>query len=110
MHISGSIRAGTLLATLAATAAHAQGDASAGRQKFYTCAGCHAVPGYSNTYPAYHVPKLGGQNADYLVAALKEYRSGDRPHPTMHVQATALSDQDLEDIAAFLAGAPAKQR
>ena len=69
--------------TVCATSAQAAGDAAAGKVKAYTCMGCHGVPGYNNVYPEYHVPKLGGQNADYVAAALKEYRSGDRPHPTM---------------------------
>jgi cytochrome c553 len=92
-----------------APAAHAAGDAAAGKQKAYTCFGCHGIPGYTNAYPTYRVPKLGGQNADYIVAALKEYKSGDRPHPTMHAQAGVLSEQDMEDIAAFLSTAPAKE-
>lgn len=83
------------------------GDAAAGRLKASTCMGCHGITGYNNVYPTYRVPKLGGQHAEYIVAALKEYRSGDRPHPTMHAQASTLSDQDIEDIAAFLSHAPA---
>jgi len=48
---------------------------------------------------------LRHQNAEYLVAALQEYRDGTRPHATMHAQASSLSDQDIEDIAAYLQGA-----
>jgi cytochrome c553 len=91
------------------TAAQAAGDAAAGQKKAYTCMGCHGVPGYNNAYPEYHVPKLGGQNADYITSALKEYKSGDRPHPTMHDQALTMSDQDIDDIAAYLSKAPAKK-
>ena len=91
------------------SAANAAGDPAAGRQKAYTCFGCHGIPGYTNIYPEYRVPKLGGQNADYIVAALKEYKSGDRPHPTMHDQAMSLTDQDMENIAAYLSTAPAKE-
>jgi len=69
----------------------------------YTCLGCHAIADYRNAYPDYHVPKLGGQHADYIVAALSEYRSGARPHPTMRSQATPMDDQTLRDIAAFFA-------
>ena len=49
----------------------AEGDASAGKIKAFTCMGCHGVAGYNNAYPTYHVPKLGGQHAAYLVAALQ---------------------------------------
>ncbi len=75
--------------------------------KFYTCYGCHGIANYRNAYPDYSVPKLRHQNAEYLVAALQEYRDGTRPHATMHAQASSLSDQDIEDIAAYLQGAAA---
>lgn len=99
-----------LTATLmCATVAQADGDPAAGRQKFYTCVGCHGIPNYNNAYPAYRVPKLGGQNAEYIANALKEYKSGERSHPTMHAQAMSLSDQDIADIAAYLSTAPEKK-
>jgi cytochrome c553 len=85
-------------------AAHAAGDPLAGEKKFYTCYGCHGVENYKNAYPDYSVPKLRHQTAAYIIAALHEYRNGDRPHPTMHAQASSLSDQDIEDIAAYLQG------
>ena len=80
------------------------GDPSAGKNKFATCTGCHAIPGYTNAYPNYHVPRLGGQHPDYIAAALKAYQTGDRSHPTMHANAFSLSEQDIRDIAAYLAG------
>ncbi len=79
----------------------AAGDAEAGRYKADTCLGCHALPGYTNAYPTYHVPKLGGQHPEYLVAALKAYKAGQRDHATMHANAWNLSEADMEDIAAF---------
>jgi cytochrome c553 len=68
-----------------------------------TCKGCHGIPGYFNANPAYHVPKLGGQNADYLEVALQGYRRGTRGHVTMQAQASTLSDQDIADVAAYFA-------
>ncbi len=89
--------------------AHAAGDPAQGELKFYTCFGCHGIENYRNAFPSYNVPKLRHQDAAYIVSALQEYRSGQRPHPTMHAQAASLSDQDIEDIAAYLQGpAPAK--
>ena len=87
----------------AAGVAQAQGDVAAGGNKAYTCLGCHGVKHYVNTYPTYHVPRIAGQHAEYLVAALKAYRSQIRPHPTMQANAALLSDQDIEDIAAWFA-------
>jgi cytochrome c553 len=87
--------------------AFAAGNVEAGRVKANTCMGCHGIPQYNNVYPTYRVPKLGGQHHDYVVAALKGYRSGERPHKTMQAQAANLSDQDIEDIASYLEHAAA---
>ncbi len=85
-------------------AAHAAGDPVLGEKKFYTCFGCHGIENYKNAYPDYSVPKLRHQFAPYIIAALQQYRAGERPHPTMHAQAWSLSDQDIADIAAYLQG------
>jgi cytochrome c553 len=66
-----------------------------------TCLGCHGVVSYNNIYPTYKVPKLGNQHKDYLVAALKAYRSGERSHPTMRAHASNLSDSDIVKIAEY---------
>ncbi len=83
--------------------AHAAGDAAEGGKKAYTCLGCHGVKHYVNTYPTYHVPRLGGQHEAYLIIALKAYRDKTRAHPTMQANANLLTDQDIEDIAAYFA-------
>jgi cytochrome c553 len=80
-----------------------EGDVERGAVLAETCAGCHGVPESHNAYPSYHVPKLGGQNADYLEVALQGYRRGTRSHPTMQAQASSLTDQDIADVAAFFA-------
>jgi cytochrome c553 len=79
--------AATLLITGAflAQPALAEGDVEAGKELGYSCLGCHGIEGYRNAYPSYRVPKLGGQ------------------HPTMVGQASSLSDQQMEDVAAYLA-------
>jgi cytochrome c553 len=83
-----------------------QGDPHRGKELSYTCLGCHGIDGYRNAYPDYSVPKLEGQNSEYLSSALHDYRKGDRSHLTMHSQASELSDQDIADIAVFFAGKP----
>ena len=80
------------------------GDASRGAKLAYTCHGCHGSPNYKNVYPTYKVPKLGGQHAAYMVLALQAYASGERAHSTMHSHAVTMSAQDMQDIAASLAG------
>ena len=84
----------------------AAGDAGEARKKIAMCEGCHGIPGYKTAYPSvYHVPKLGGQTAAYLVSALNAYRNGQRSHPSMKGVAAGLSDKDIADIAAYYSGA-----
>lgn len=104
------MRVHTVLKLLAAAScwallgpAQAQDDTEAGKYAFATCSGCHAVPGYTNAYPTYRVPRLGGQYAEYIVAALQAYKAGQRNHATMTANAHALSDQAMADIGAYLA-------
>lgn len=98
----GEAPAAAPAAAAPATPAAATGDAARGRLLTYTCQGCHGVTGYKNAYPNYHVPKIGGQAAPYLVNALTEYQQGNRKHPTMQAQAESFSAQDIADIAAYL--------
>jgi cytochrome c553 len=89
----------------AAVAAQAQapvGDPAKGREKTRMCEGCHGIEGWRTAYPeVYHVPKLGGQHAAYIMQALREYRSGDRSHPSMQAIASSLSDEDIANLAAY---------
>ncbi len=86
-----------------AAAAPIRGNPESGRRLTYTCQGCHGITGYKNAYPSFHVPRIGGQSAEYLTNALNEYRNGNRKHPTMQAQAQSFNEQDIADIAAFLA-------
>ena len=95
----------TGIALVLATPAYAEGDAAKGKVKSITCMGCHGIPGYHNAYPNYPVPRVGGQHTEYIVAALKAYKSGRRGHKTMQAQAVSLSEQDMQDIAAYFASA-----
>ncbi len=95
----------TALAALAAAAlvhvdaAHAAGNAQRGLEKSQVCQSCHGRNGDEALQPSY--PILAGQHADYLVHALKAYRSGDRQNAVMAGFAANLSDQDIEDLAAW---------
>jgi cytochrome c553 len=99
----------TLLLALALVAApmlsmaqEVKGDAGAGGKKVAMCIGCHGLPGYQSSFPQiYKVPKIAGQNAKYIVAALNGYKSGDRKHPSMRGVAGSMSDQDIADVAAY---------
>ncbi len=78
-------------------------DIEAGEVKATTCLGCHGIVNYNNVYPVYKVPKIGGQNEQYLVSALQAYKSGERSHATMQAQAASMSDADIADVAAWFA-------
>jgi cytochrome c553 len=100
---AGVLSLAALLQVTSSNAAEsAKGDPKAGHALVYTCGGCHGVPGYANAYPHYHVPRIAGQNYDYLVAALTEYKKGERAHPTMRAQGEGLSDKEIIDIATYL--------
>lgn len=99
-----------LLAALLAAPAHAAGDPDQGKQLAYTCTGCHGIEGYKNAYPNYHVPRIAGQNYDYLLAALTAYKKGERNHPTMRAQAQSFTDEEIQNLAAFISGAKATEK
>jgi cytochrome c553 len=66
------------------------------------CQGCHGIPNWKTAFPElYRVPKLGGQKQAYIVAALKEYKTGERDFATMRAIAADLSDADIEQIAKY---------
>lgn len=70
--------------------------------KVEMCVGCHGIVGYQASFPeVYRVPKIAGQSAKYIAAALNAYKTGDRKHPTMRGIADSLSEQDIADISAY---------
>ena len=93
-----------VLGCVTAPSAMAEGNAAAGKTLAYTCLGCHGVENYKNAYPDYRVPKLVGQHPEYLVVALTAYKTQERSHATMHSHAASMNDQDMQDVAAYLAG------
>jgi cytochrome c553 len=74
------------------------GSVEAGKQKSTPCAACHGADGNS-AVPDF--PRLAGQQPDYIVKALKDYKSGARKNAIMAPQAASLTDQDMADLAAF---------
>ena len=97
MNLSG-LSAFAVVLLLGGTA-HA-GNPELGRAKSTPCAACHGEDG-RGTAPNF--PVLAGQYADYMVHALKQYRSGERNNALMAPMAANLSDADIEDLAAYYA-------
>ena len=74
------------------------GDPEAGQRKSQTCVACHGPDGNS---PAPDFPKIAGQHYDYILKALKDYKSGARKNPIMAPMAAPLTTRDIEDLAAY---------
>lgn len=78
----------------------ATGDATAGKDKALTCAGCHGAEGVS-VNPDW--PHLAGQVPGYISAQLAAFKSGERKNPTMNGFAAGLTKQDMADLDAYYA-------
>jgi cytochrome c553 len=74
------------------------GDIRVGRTKAMMCQACHGLDGLSKTPDA---PNIAGQTEQYLVVQLQAFRSGARKSDAMSVVAPTLSDQDIDDLAAY---------
>ena len=69
------------------------------------CDGCHGIAGYKTAFPdVYHVPKIGGQQPQYNLNALKAYKSGERSHPSMRGIAASLTEEDMKALAEYYGG------
>ena len=68
------------------------------------CAACHGKDGNTPIDPSY--AKLAGQHRDYLVHALKEYRSERRKNAIMGAQSKTLSTNDIQNLAAYYSTLP----
>lgn len=100
-----SILIALTLALAIAGPAFASGDATAGKDKATVCAACHGEDGNA---PDPQYPRLAGQWEDYLLQAMKEYKSGERDNPIMQGMVATLSVQDMEDLAAYFSNLPGK--
>jgi len=96
-----------LFTLVTATQALAQGDAAAGAEKIIVCLACHGQDG--NMSQIANVPKIGGQNAEYLLKQMNDIKSGVRVAPLMTGMLNNLNDQDMADVAAYYASQAAPQ-
>ena len=93
--------------SVAGPGALAKGNAESGKAKAaQVCAACHGPDGNKPTGPDF--PVLAGQHADYLKRTLADYKSGKRNNPIMKGFAATLSNQEMEDLAAWFASQPSK--
>lgn len=88
-----------LMLALATMTSYAEGNAAEGEKKAKAvCAACHGVDGSA---PSDMFPRIGGQYESYIKQALHEYKNGDRKNAIMAPQAAQLSDQDIDNVAAW---------
>ena len=80
-------------------------DAEAGKAKSATCVACHGPDGISVNALW---PSLAGQHAAYLAKQMKAFRDGVRNDPLMTPMVKNLSDEDIDDLAAYYASLPCK--
>ena len=104
MNIGKRISAVVLFGCLVSTSALA-GDAAAGKAKSASCVGCHGMTGISAN-PLW--PNLAGQQEQYLVKQLQAFKAGERADPNMTALSSALSEQDIADIAAWFSSQACK--
>ncbi len=84
---------------LAISCAATAQDLVAGKAKAEVmCQTCHGSDGIATSAM---VPNLAGQHADYTRIQLEAYRSGDRQHAQMGIISQSLSDEDMENLAAW---------
>lgn len=76
------------------------GDPAAGRKKAAACVECHGADGRS---PNREWPNLAGQKPDYLIKQMRKFRDGMRQDPLMSPVAATLSNEDINDLAAWFA-------
>ena len=74
------------------------GDPAVGQKLSQACVACHGPDGNS---PSPEFPKIAGQHYDYLVKALKDYKSGARKNAIMAPNVTNLTPRDIDDLAAY---------
>ena len=79
-------------------------DSAAGQAKSAMCATCHGKNGIG-TAPNY--PNLAGQKSQYLAQQMLLFRSGERKSEQMNIIAQPLSDEDIQNLAAYYESLPA---
>lgn len=87
-----------MVGLMASATVQADGDVKAGELKAKACLACHSVP----PNPAARTnPKLAGQKASYLLKQMQDFKSGARANPLMQGMVASLSENDLQNIAAY---------
>jgi cytochrome c553 len=99
----GAAVAACALTAIPTTASAEAANAERGKTLVRSCLVCHALPNAPVETPSFHPPKLAGQRAEVIYRALCDYKNGVRKSLLMRPVAAVLSEQDMRDLAAYLA-------
>jgi len=86
-----------LCAALVCTTTTLAGDDVGKRKADEACAACHGPEGNKPVTP--ETPRLAGQQYEYLVQALIEYRKGTRDNAVMTAMAKPLTEKQVRELA-----------
>ena len=90
------------------SAVHAENTARPGGEKTVSCEQCHGVRGAAPVQSL--IPKLCGQNVEYLETTLLQFQDGRRPHPIMRATTRLLPKDVIKQLAVYYANAPCSQK
>ncbi len=100
---TGGITMAAMVALAAWPADARAADAMAlGQHLAQECTSCHRLDGINNGIPA-----IAGHNADDLVKALTQYKTGQRSNPAMTSVAQSLDDEQIRALALYWGSLPA---
>jgi len=90
------------------SAAHAGNAVRPGGEKTVSCEQCHGPRGAAPVQGL--IPKLCGQNAEYLEAQLLEFQDGRRPQPIMHATTNQLTKDIIKQLAVYFSKESCSQK
>lgn len=91
------------LASMNALPVHTAAAQQPNRQLILECMACHGDDGIAKDKD---VPHLAGQNYEYLLKQMRDFRTGKRPHKEMRVMSRLMDDAEMQEIADFYARLP----
>lgn len=98
----------TALSLMGVSAVHAENTIRPGGEKTASCEKCHGARGCAPVQGL--IPRLCGQNTEYLETQLLEFQDGRRPQPIMHETTKLLSEETIKQLAVYFANAPCTRK
>lgn len=99
MKLRNHIPTALALLLIGVTGTAGAADIQAGKASAGVCGGCHGANGEGKAPN----PPLAGMSEERFVQAIKDYKSGKRPHAAMKAFAAKLDDKETANLAAYYA-------